>query len=77
MEIFQVIDPIEDHGLGCPFPHGPQLKNSPLKGLGRREVVAPDVVDGPIHYFRIIKHEDLGVKDSRFHLPQARRGGLF
>jgi len=74
LNVLQVRDPVQDHGVVRTAPHGLELQHAEVERPGGRQAEIPDVADRALHHLVIFQHQELGLEDPCLHTPQTLLG---
>ena len=74
LEVRQVIEPVEDHGVRGPRPQLLELQHPPIERPSRGEPVLSDVPRRSVNDLRIIQHQDLRIEDACLDVAETGLG---
>ena len=64
LQILQVVQLVENHGVRAPTPHGVELKHAPLERAWRGQPVLTDIAHGAVDDLDVVEHHNLGIEDT-------------
>jgi len=64
LEVFQIVQPVQHHGVGGARPALLQLHHAPLEGAGGGKPALRNVAPGPLDDLGVVQHQDLRVEDA-------------
>ena len=76
MEILEIIEPIEHHGVGGPTPFRLDFEQAPVQRPRGGESILANVTCRAVDQLRVLQHEKLRLEDSRLDRSEALFGGI-